>query len=177
MMAKFLPEPFRIKTVGPIRMPMQEERAALLAEAGYNPFLIRAEDIHIDLLTDSGTSAMSDNQRTGLMRGDESYAGCRNFLTLEAAIHDLFGFKYFVPTHQGRAAENVLFSIMVRPAHAGSIRRPTWIVWLKPSSVCSRDGTSCAACASSLRRGSCDTLRHGLNRSKLRIHGGLRFFR
>ena len=108
-------EPFRIKVVEPVRMTTEEERRRIIAEAGYNLFRVRAEDIYIDLLTDSGTSAMSDRQWAGLMLGDESYAGCRNFFNLEEAIRAIFGFPYFVPTHQGRAAEHVLFATLLRP--------------------------------------------------------------
>lgn len=108
-------EPFRIKVVEPVRMTTEEERRRIVAEAGYNLFRVRAEDIYIDLLTDSGTSAMSDHQWAGMMIGDESYAGCRNFFHLEESVQEIFGFPYFVPTHQGRAAEHVLFSTMLQP--------------------------------------------------------------
>lgn len=114
-MAEFIPEPFRIKAIEPIKRTTLQEREHILGEAGYNIFNVRAEDVYIDLLTDSGTGAMSQNQWAGLMQGDESYAGCRNFYNLKESIQQIFGFKYFVPTHQGRGAENVLFSIMVKP--------------------------------------------------------------
>ncbi len=108
-------EPFRIKAVEPLRLTTPIERERLLQEAGYNLFKVRAEDVTIDLLTDSGTGAMSDTQWSSLMHGDESYAGARSFYNLKRAVEDVTGFAYFVPTHQGRAAENVLFSIVVKP--------------------------------------------------------------
>jgi tryptophanase len=108
-------EPFRIKSVELIRLTTHLERERILQAAGYNLFKVRAEDVTIDLLTDSGTGAMSDTQWAALMHGDESYAGARSFYQLQRAVEEVTGFSYFVPTHQGRAAENVLFSIVVKP--------------------------------------------------------------
>ncbi len=114
-MATFPLEPFRIKVVEPVRRTTRQEREEILVRAGYNLFNVPADAVYIDLLTDSGTAAMSDNQWAGMMVGDESYAQARNFYALQEAIQSIFGFEYFVPTHQGRAAENVLFTIRVKP--------------------------------------------------------------
>ncbi|MFZ0429249.1 MAG: tryptophanase [Acidobacteriota bacterium] len=112
---EFPAEPFKIKVVEPLRMNTREERERLIREVGFNVFSLPAESVLIDLLTDSGTSAMSDDQWAGMALGDESYAGSRNYFRFEETVHEIFGYKHIIPTHQGRMAENLLFSVAVRP--------------------------------------------------------------
>ena len=115
---RFPAEPFRIKVVEPLRRVSREERERLILEAGLNIFAVPADSIYVDLLTDSGTSAMSDRQWAGLMMGDESYAGSRNYFHFRDAVREIFGYEHVIPTHQGRMAENLLFSSVVKAGDA-----------------------------------------------------------
>src|SRR5438552_19145839 len=112
---RFPAEPFRIKVVEPLRRVPQRERERLIRDAGLNIFALPADSIYVDLLTDSGTSAMSDRQWAALMVGDESYAGSRNFYRFEQTVRDITGYRHIIPTHQGRMAEHLLFSAALSP--------------------------------------------------------------
>src|SRR5262249_56165673 len=114
---KTIIEPFKIKMVEPIKLTSREERNLALGRAHYNVFQIRSEDVIIDLLTDSGTAAMSSEQWAGMIRGDEAYAGARSWYRFEAALRDLTGMPHILPTHQGRARERILFQLLGGPGH------------------------------------------------------------
>ncbi|HPH98255.1 MAG TPA: tryptophanase [Anaerolineaceae bacterium] len=114
-MTQYPAEPFRIKMVEPIRLISPAERMIAMQRAGYNLFALKADEVFVDLLTDSGTGAMSQAQWAAIMEGDESYAGARSYFHLSETMKSIFGFEYFVPTHQGRAAENILTAILVKP--------------------------------------------------------------
>ena len=112
--------PWKIKVVEPIHLRSPEERTRAMAEAGYNTFLLRSDDVFVDLLTDSGTGALSQDQRAAMELGDESYAGSRSFFRLEDAMRELYGYAHLIPTHQGRGAEHLVSQVLVRPGRTSA---------------------------------------------------------
>ena len=134
-MVKYIPEPFRIKMVENIKMLTREERCDKIREASYNLFRLKGEDVYIDTLTDSGTNAMSSEMWSGLLRGDEAYAGAKSYYRFIQACQDVFGYGFFCPVHQGRAAEKVLFPNLLHPgtyALANLFLTPPAAMWCSP---------------------------------------------
>ena len=145
-------EPFRIKVVEPIKKTTKEYRQKALKEAGYNAFRLRAEDCYVDCITDSGTSAMSQDQWSAMFQGDESYAGCKSFYRLEKSVQEVFGMPYVQPTHQGRAADYIMAQIYARPGmyaignmHFDTFRGNAEIMGCKPLDFCIKEGASANA--------------------------------